>query len=43
MNDLLTIGFTGDVMLGRTLDKVISQRGYDYPWGNVLPLLKDTD
>ena len=43
MNNLLTIGLTGDVMLGRTLDTVISQKGYDYPWGDVLPVLKDTD
>jgi poly-gamma-glutamate capsule biosynthesis protein CapA/YwtB (metallophosphatase superfamily) len=43
MNDLLTIGFAGDVMLGRTLDKIISQRGYDFPWGNVLGLMKNTD
>lgn len=43
MNNLLTIGLTGDVMIGRTLDPVISQKGYDYPWGDVLPLLIDTD
>jgi len=43
MNDLATIGFTGDVMLGRTLDKVIDQRGYDYPWGNVLPIMRVAD
>lgn len=43
MNDVLTIGFAGDVMLGRTLDSIISQWGYDYPWGNVLPLMKSTD
>ncbi len=43
MNDLLTIGFAGDVMLGRTLDRIISARGYNYPWGNVLPLMKTMD
>lgn len=42
MNDLLTIGFAGDVMLGRTLDNIITQRGYDYPWGDLLPLMKQT-
>lgn len=42
-DDKLTIGFTGDVMLGRTLDKIISEKGYDYPWGNVMPLMKTTD
>ena len=43
MNELLTIGLTGDVMLGRTLDTIITQRGYPYPWGNVLSLLQKTD
>lgn len=42
MNTLLTIGFAGDVMLGRTLDHIIAQRGYHYPWGDVLPLMKQT-
>ena len=41
--DTLTIGFTGDVMIGRSADPVISTNGYAYPWGNVLPLLKSTD
>jgi len=43
MNNALTIGFTGDVMLGRTLDRIISKKGYDYPWGDVLPLMRSTD
>ncbi|MDI1322104.1 MAG: CapA family protein [Algoriphagus sp.] len=43
MKDLLTIGFAGDVMLGRTLDRIISERGYRYPWGDVLPLMRKTD
>lgn len=43
MKDLLTIGFAGDVMLGRTLDRIIAERGYLYPWGDVLPLMKKTD
>ncbi len=30
-------------MLGRTLDPIISLRGYNYPWGNVLPAMRDTD
>lgn len=42
MNEQLTIGLAGDVMLGRTLDSIISQRGFSYPWGNVLPLMKKT-
>lgn len=43
MNDRVTIGLTGDVMLGRTLDRVITEKGYDYPWGNMLPVLKCAD
>ena len=43
MNDLLHIGLTGDVMLGRTLDSIISRRGYNYPWGDVLGLMNNTD
>ena len=33
----------GDVMIGRTVDEMISKRGYAYPWGDLLPLLKTTD
>lgn len=43
MTDLLTIGLMGDVMLGRTLNDVISQHGYNYPWGNIIHELKHTD
>ena len=38
----LIIGLTGDVMLGRTLNSVLSEKGYDYPWGKVLSLMKNT-
>lgn len=41
--DKLVIGLTGDVMIGREVDTVISQEGYRYVWGNVLPLLHSTD
>jgi len=37
------IGFAGDVMLGRLVNEKIDQTSYAYPWGNVLPLLKQTD
>lgn len=37
------IGLTGDVMIGRTVDTIIGSKGYVYPWGNVLPLFKNTD
>ena len=39
----LRIGFTGDVMIGRTVDPVISREGYSYVWGDVLPILRATD
>jgi poly-gamma-glutamate capsule biosynthesis protein CapA/YwtB (metallophosphatase superfamily) len=39
----LKVGFTGDVMLGRGVNQYMSRRGFDYPWGNLLPLLKSTD
>lgn len=39
----ITIGFTGDVMIGRLVNEIIAQKGYAYPWGNLLPLLKQTD
>jgi poly-gamma-glutamate synthesis protein (capsule biosynthesis protein) len=42
-NEQLVIGLTGDVMIGRTVDTIISQHGYRYVWGNVLPLLQGTD
>ncbi len=37
------IGLTGDVMIGRLVNKVISTTSYEYPWGNLLPLLNKTD
>lgn len=42
MKDKLLIGLTGDVMLGRNVDKAITEKGYTYPWGDVLPLLRST-
>jgi poly-gamma-glutamate capsule biosynthesis protein CapA/YwtB (metallophosphatase superfamily) len=39
----ISIGLTGDVMLGRYVNTAITNRGYLYPWGNVLPLFKNTD
>ena len=40
----LTIGFVGDVMLGRLVSEVLLKNSdYTYPWGNLLPLLKSTD
>lgn len=42
-NNTITIGLTGDVMIGRGVNATISNNGYTYPWGNVLPVLKNTD
>ncbi|MEI6950627.1 CapA family protein [Paraflavisolibacter sp. H34] len=42
-NGQILMGFTGDVMIGRTVDRVISREGYAFPWGDVLPLLRTTD
>ena len=39
----ITLGFTGDVMLGRLVNEVIQKEGYRYPWGNTLPLFKEHD
>jgi poly-gamma-glutamate synthesis protein (capsule biosynthesis protein) len=41
--DTLTLGLAGDVMIGRGVDPVITQNGYTYPWGDVLPVLRQTD
>lgn len=43
ISDKLIIGLTGDVMIGRSVDPVISREGYSYVWGNMLPLLHSTD
>ena len=42
-DDLITIGLAGDVMIGRGVDAAISNKGYVYPWGDVLPLLRNMD
>jgi hypothetical protein len=39
----ITIGLTGDVMIGRNVNTAIANKGYFYSWGNVLSLLKETD
>lgn len=39
----ITIGFMGDVMIGRLVNEMIPTKGYVYPWGNTLPLLQSTD
>lgn len=44
MNDHnLVIGLAGDVMIGRGVDSTINHRGHSYVWGDVLPILRNTD
>jgi poly-gamma-glutamate synthesis protein (capsule biosynthesis protein) len=38
-----TLALTGDVMLGRLVAKAILQRGFTYPWGDMLPVLQRAD
>jgi len=42
-NKKVIIGFAGDTMLGRLVNKKIGQAGYTYPLGNLIPLLEKTD
>ncbi len=39
----LTIALVGDVMLGRLVNETILERGFVYPWGDLLPLLESAD
>jgi poly-gamma-glutamate synthesis protein (capsule biosynthesis protein) len=39
----LTLALTGDVMLGRGVNETIRERGFDYPWGDVVPTLRQAD
>lgn len=39
----LTLALTGDVMLGRLVDRVLNAYGPYYPWGDTLPLLRQAD
>jgi len=40
----IKLGFMGDVMIGRLVNEQISLKGdYVYPWGDVLPLILQTD
>lgn len=42
-SEKLVVGLMGDVMIGRSVDPIISEKGYSYVWGNLLPLLRSTD
>jgi poly-gamma-glutamate synthesis protein (capsule biosynthesis protein) len=43
MDRTLTIALTGDVMLGRGVNDVLAWRGPAYPWGDLLPTLRQAD
>jgi poly-gamma-glutamate synthesis protein (capsule biosynthesis protein) len=43
MAEPITIALTGDVMLGRLVNEVVPQRGYAYPWGDVIRTLREAD
>ncbi|MEE8363900.1 MAG: CapA family protein [Dehalococcoidia bacterium] len=42
-DDPITIAIAGDTMLGRLVAPVIADRGYAYPWGDMLPTLREAD
>jgi poly-gamma-glutamate synthesis protein (capsule biosynthesis protein) len=39
----IVLALAGDVMLGRLVDQVIAERGFAWPWGNLLPVLRGAD
>lgn len=39
----IILAFTGDVMLGRLVNKMIGRMGASYVWGDTLPLIKKAD
>jgi len=41
--NIVTIGFMGDVMLGRLVNETIKTEGYEYPWGNLLNVVKENN
>ena len=43
VNQRLVIGLTGDVMMGRGVDDVLTRNGYIFSWGNVLSAFESTD
>lgn len=43
MPEPITIALAGDVMLGRLVNEAIRDRGYAYPWGDMLKALKRAD
>jgi poly-gamma-glutamate synthesis protein (capsule biosynthesis protein) len=43
MSRTISIALAGDVMLGRGVNMALRQDGAAWPWGNVLPFLKESD
>jgi poly-gamma-glutamate synthesis protein (capsule biosynthesis protein) len=39
----VTLALTGDVMLGRVVNRMIGDVGFTYPWGDVLPSIQSAD
>src|SRR5712691_6199923 len=39
----MRIAFMGDVMLGRIVNEALQYEEPDYPWGDVIGVLKDAD
>ena len=39
----ITLALAGDVMLGRLVNETIRARGFEHPWGDILPQMKDSD
>lgn len=40
---IVTLGFVGDIMLGRLVDEIIKEKGPCYPLGNTIALLQSND
>ena len=40
---MVTLAITGDVMLGRNVNEFITFHGPSYPWGDMLPVIREAD
>ncbi len=40
---MVTLAITGDVMLGRNVNEFITSHGLSYPWGDMLPIIRQAD
>lgn len=41
--EITVICLGGDVMLGRTVNEIMKEKGTSYPWGNLIPIFKNAD